>query len=128
MEFCNNIFVAKRGAGVNNVISGFSLTTNSFNYNLTDSLQSTRLWVVGATSYSFPSFQTTFGWEANGSRAAVPFADSTGGRWSLVSNRAVYGKRISGVNTDLNGRIVGGNKKPVVGSQPCHGKPCEFDD
>jgi hypothetical protein len=127
MEFVNNIFVSKGAAGVMNVDNQFSTTTNTFNYDLWDSISTTRLAKIDATSYSLPTLQTSLGWEMNGARGAVSFADSAGGRWQLNKDRSKaigIGKRLSGINTDLNGRLIGNGRLVQVGSHGCFGGYC----
>jgi hypothetical protein len=84
---------------------------------------------VNATLMSLPSLQSTRGWEMNGAVGNIAFADSSGGRFQIdeaKSNAGRIGKRITGVNTDLDGRPVGTNgaKGYLVGAQGCFLFPC----
>ena len=107
LHFRNNIMVA-RGNGSGYTVWGpasASALSSDFNYDLIDSLSTSRLASWGGTAYSFPALQSVLGWEKNGVRAAAGFVDSARANWSLLQSSAAvgHGQRISGVNTSLDG-------------------------
>ena len=123
LHFRNNIMVA-RGKFYGYTVwgpSNASTHTNDFNYDLMDSVSTWQLMSWGGTPYSFPSLQSTLGWEKNGVRAAPSFVDSARFDWSLLPSSAAIGRgqRITGVNTSLDGlRYKGSPDIGAAGSLP----------
>lgn len=128
LEFRNNILMGVgstgNGSGVMSCSPGsgtFSTTTNSFNYNLLDSLTSksaSRLAVVGGTSYSLASLRTSLGWEANGQATSALLEDVIGGHSNPkhTSPAIRRGMTLPGINTAMGRKLYNG--QPRVGSQP----------
>ena len=109
VHFRNNVLAA-RGWGWGYTIWGLSSAssaTNDFNYDLIDSVLTTRLVSWGGAAYSFPQLQSALHWERNGLRASPMFADSARQDWQLspTSPGRGRGQRITGINTSLDGPL-----------------------
>jgi hypothetical protein len=109
VHFRNNVLAA-RGRSWGFTIWGPSLaskTTNDFNYDLIDSILTTRLVTWGGLNYSLPQLQSSLHWERNGLRASPLFSDSARQNWALspVSPGRGRGQRLTGINTSLDGPL-----------------------
>jgi hypothetical protein len=109
LHFRNNVLAAQ-GWPWGYTIWGPSVasrTTNDFNYDLIDSLRTTRLVTWGGLAYSLPQLQSTLGWEWNGLCAAPMFSDSARGNWELSQSSPGRGRgqRLTGINTSLDGPL-----------------------
>jgi hypothetical protein len=119
IHFRNNILAA-RGLPSGYTIwgkSGTSSTTNDFNYDLIDSLKTTRLVTWNGLDYSLPQLQSTLRWERNGLVASPMFSDSAAGNWSLSASSPGWGRgqRMTGINTSLDGPLY--SVSPALGTQ-----------
>jgi len=117
LHFRNNVFTAC-GRPWGYTIWGTSRsskTTNDFNFDLIDSVLTTRLVTWGGNDYSLPQLQSSLRWEQNGLCAAPMFNDSASGHWELspFSPGRRRGQRLTGINTSLDGPLY--TSAPDVG-------------
>jgi len=109
LHFRNNVLTA-RGRPWGYTIWGTSKsskTTNDFNFDLIDSVLTTRLVTWGGNDYSLPQLQSSLRWERNGLCATPMFSDSASGHWQLSPGSAGRGRgqRLTGINTSLDGPL-----------------------
>jgi len=118
IHFRNNIFAAKGLPSGYTIWGkyGTSSTTNDFNYDLIDSVQTTRLVTWGGFDYSLPQLQSTLRWERNGLVGSPMFSDSAAGNWSLSASSPGWGRglRMTGINTSLDGPLY--SVAPALGA------------
>lgn len=115
-QWRNNILIGRGGYTLYNNYTSATDTvgtyTNDFNYDVLDSIGTTRLvrW-KGTNDYSLASLRANavgFVWEANGQQGSVAFADTASARyWTVWGARTIdAGCRIPGINTTA-GRFRG---------------------